>query len=410
MKKNIISIMKNQELSYKKVASTFLLVCLLILSGNAQKVTKTFEKEIEVSENTVIKTSGPQSVHPTGKGAINTRQSGNKYIISGKASKPYIYIINKTLKINTWQHNKVKQVVEVILECENKIQNQDLLNALKIELKKNAAGQIIIDTEMNIQRFKIYNNFFRKDDNSVVLNNGKEYKIKYLELTTSLFIPEKSNLILNTQGTTIDIDNHKGTINLTMDKGNLIAKKMNVLTANLKNVDAKIHQITNATISLKNVTLTLNEVNELGLKSEISLINIGKSNTLLINESINDQFIIDTANDILVTKSLFSDYKISSINNTIEVNAKNSDITVNSFDKKVTSIDIQNQNASIKLVLKNLDNYTLSFNDKTQNSYHFPNKLKALSPSSNQLSYTYGTKPSKTKIIVKGKHCDVKIE
>ncbi len=402
--------MKNQKLSYKKIASTFLLVCLLMLSGNAQKVTRTFEKEIEVSDNTIIKISGPQSVHPTGKGAINTRQSGNKYIISGKASKPYIYVINKTLKINTWQQNKVKQVVEVILECENKTQNQNLLSALKIELKKNAAGQIIIDSEMNIQHFKIYNSFFGKDDNSVILTNGKTYKIKYLELATSLFIPKKSNLVLNTKGTTINLDNHKGTINLTMDKGNLIAKKMNVLTANLKNVDTKIQKTTNAKMVLKNVSLILNEASKLELKSAISSINIRKLNTLIINESINDQFIIDTVNDILVTKSLFSDYKISSINNTIEVNAKNSDITVNSFDKKVTSIDIQNQNASIKLVLKNLDNYTLSFNDKTQNSYHLPNKLKALSPSSNQLLYAYGTKPSKTKIIVKGKHCDVKIE
>ena len=410
MKKNIISIMKNQELSYKKIASTFLLVCLLILSGNAQKVTKTFEKEIEVSANTIIKISGPQSIHPTGKGAINTRQSGNKYIISGKASKPYIYVINKTLKINTWQQNKVKQVVEVILECENKTQNQNLLSTLKIELKKNAAGQIIIDSEMNIQHFKIYNSFFGKDDNAVILTNGKTYKIKYLELATSLFIPEKSNLILNTQGTTINLDNHKGTINLTMDKGNLIAKKMNALTANLKNVNAKIHQITNATMSLKNVTLTLNEVSELELKSAISSINIRKLNTLLINESINDQFTIDTVNNILVTKSFFSDYKISSVNNTIEVNAKNSDITVNSFDKKVTSIDIQNQNALVQLGLKNLDNYKLALNNKTQNRYYLPDKIKELHPTLNQLQYAVGTAPYATNISFKCKHCDVTIK
>lgn len=402
--------MKNQELSYKKIVGSLLLICLFILNSTAQRVTKTFEKEIETSDNTIIKTYGPQSVHPTGNGAINTRQSGNKYIISGKYSKPSIYVINKTLKINTWGQNTVKQVVKVILECENATQTTALLNALRIELKENKARQINIDFNMNIQHFKIYNSFFGKDDNSVILTNGKVYKIKYLELTTSLFIPEKSNLVLNTKGTTIYLGNHTGNIDLTMDKGKLIAKKMNSLTANLMNINATVSQITNANISLKNVDLKLSKANKLELTSAISTINIEKLNTLLINESINDIFIVDTIRDIIVAKSIFSEYKISSINNTIEVNAKNSDITVNSFDKKVTTIAIQNQNASIQLGLKNLDNYTLAINDKLQNSYHLSDRLKELPSNSNQLLYAFGKRPSKTKITFRGKHCYVKIE
>lgn len=402
--------MRNHELSYKTIVCTLVLLCLFIMNSNAQKVTKTFEKEIEVSDNTIIKTLGPQSVNPTGNGAINTRQSGNKYIISGKYSKPYIYVINKTLKVNTWQQNKVKQVTKVTLECENTTQNQKLLNALKIELKKDNANQITINSEMNIQHFKIYNSFFGKDDNSVILTNGKTYKIKYLELTTTLFIPEKSNLVLSTKGTAISLDNHTGKIDLTMNKGNLIAKNINILNANFININAKINQITNAKISLKNVDLTLNESNKLELKSAISTISIKKLNTLLITESVNDRFKIDTVDDIIVAKSVFSNYKISLINNTIKANAKNSDITVTSFNETVTSIDIQNQNASVQLDLKGLDNYKLVFNDKTQNKHQLPDKLKMLNPDLNQLLYTFGSKPYTTNITFKCKYCDVTIK
>ena len=157
-------------------------------------------------------------------------------------------------------------------------------------------------------------------------------------------------------------------------------------------------------ILFKVLTIFFKNLSNWGLKLSL------EPSNMLINESINDTFKIDTLNDIIVTKSLFSEYNISSINNTIEVNAKNSDITVHSFDKNISTINIQNQNASVLLGLKDLDNYTLAINDKTQNSYLLPDRLKKISSNSNQLLYAYGTKPSKTKITFSGKHCEVKLE
>lgn len=409
MKKSIKLTAKHQALPYRKVGLALLLLCSIIINGNAQKVKKTYVNEIVVSSNVVIKTTGPQSVNVTGKGAINTRQSGNRYIVSGRDSEPYIYVINKTLTINTWQYDKIKQVVEVRLECENQTQVQSLFDALRIQLKEDAAGQVMINCEMNIAQFKIYNSFFGDDDNKVILTDGKEYKVKYLELTTSLFIPENSKLILDSNRTDIKVGNHNGEIDLTMKRGSFIAKKINTLNANLETVKVDIQQLLSGDLIIKNTKLKLAEAKRLQLRTSLSTINIAKSKTLLIDESVNDKYIIKNLDDMIVEESLFSEYKISMVNSTLEMKTKNNDIVVDGFGKNASRVSIKNQNGVVQLDLDNLISYKLSCNQISQSTYKLPDKLDRLVSQQDGALYSWGIDPYQSSIDIDCKQCEVTI-
>ena len=410
MKRSIKLTAKNQALPYRRVGLALAFLCLISINGNAQKVKKTYVNEIVVSPNVVIKTSGPQSINVTGKGAINTRQSGNQYIVSGRDSEPYIYVINKTLKINTWQYDKIKQVVEIKLECENQTQAQSLFNALKIQLKEDAAGQVIVNCEMNIQQFKIYNSFFGDDDNKVILTDGKEYKVKYLELTTTLFIPESSKLILNTQRSNINVGSHNGEIDLEMKRGSFIAKRVNRLTANLETVKVDIEQLLSGKLIVKNSILKFLEADELHMKSSLSTVSIAKSNTLVINRSLNDKYIINNVNDVMVEESLFSEYKISMVNGTLEMKTKNNDIVVDGFSKNASRVFVKNRNGVVQLGLESLGSYKLTCNWVTQNTYELPSGLDRLVFTQNQGQYASGNKPYQAQVDIECKQCDILVK
>lgn len=410
MKRNIMSRVNILILNYKGLLyfSAVILFCLTFVNkGVTQSITKVFEKEISVSENIQIKTKGPQSVRITGSGAINTRQIADRYVVSGKNKTPYIYVINKKLDIHTWSKNSIKQVTKVVLECENPSDANELLQALDIRLKENAVGKVTINCELNISHFKVKNSWFGADANSIILNNGQEYNIKFLELSNTLYIPENSDLVIESKETDISIENHNGLLDVNMHRGHLSAKEIGSINGKFQTTNVVIDKIDKGLISLKHSDLKINEISSLELESTISTINILAVEKLIINSTINDKFNIDQVNKLDISESLFSSYDIKTANESLEMNLKNGDLHVANLGSNLSQVIINGHHSTLKLGIQKLDNYEVTCQQINQSKYQLPNSLKMTTSSNNQKIYTYGNEPQKTKMHLECVQCEV---
>ena len=319
------------------IYNSFGLLFLFLLNsqeGFSQHVARTIEKEIPVSENINIKTKGPQSFRVTGVGAINARQIGGRYIVSGKKSTPYVYVIHKSLEINSWNKQSIKQVANIKVESKNKSYTEELLSNLEFDLHENASHSVVVDCEMNIAKFQIHNSWFGQDKNAIILDDGTAYQVDYLEIKTTLYIPSESKLILETDQTDVSLTGHYGEVDLKMKRGSLIADSIHTLSGTCKSVLLKGSLFNSMNLDLKACNLNLLKGKDLSIESSISTINIGDLDQIVIHNSLNDRYTIEDVNQFEVEQSFVTDFKINNVGKSLQMDAKSATLIIDHLSQE----------------------------------------------------------------------------
>ena len=397
--------MKQLLSSYNQIL--FVIFWVGITNLYSQNITRDISKEISVTRDTKISINGPRSINPSGKGFINSRQSGDQYIVSSKNDKPYIYVINKTLDIQTWKANKIKQITTVNIKCKTRSQSNALLDALKVNLQEDENNVVSINCQLNISNFKINSSLFWADNNYIRLENGKEFQLIRLELTTTIFIPEWSDLNINTVLNNIILANHTGNINLNMKGGRFKSSSINNVTASVTNSHIKIAKLTDGIIEAKNTSITIDTALSLLLNTSMSSISLNTIKDLEVVESFNDNVEINKIEKLRLENSKFSTFYVTNISTSGLIKAKNTDIKIESIGTNTTEVKIENYNSKIELGLTALKDYRIVGKNADVNSYFIPDKLSKSPSKDNSMIISRGGIKKHTKIEINSTQCDV---
>ncbi len=367
--------MKTQLLPFKNI-HLLLLLSMVQTMASAQKMHTVLSKELQITDDTKIIIHGPEQIHANGNGMINARHLSDKYVVSGKSTQPYIFVINKNLTIKSWDKNVIKQNTKINIESESSTNTQKIIENLDVSLKENIFGEVNINFNLNIDQFKIRNGFFTKDRNSIILNDDQEFMIKYLELETELIVPKTSFLHLKTHNINIVMDDHLGKIKLEMKQGSFHAQSIAQFNAEVDGAVIHVKNSNDALIKAHHAQLNLGHFQSLVLSSSLSQIRLQKGTRLIIDNSVNDELILGAINDLDIKHALFSDFNIDNINRSITMHLKSSDTTIHAFHHHINNIDIVGLNADIKMPLSSLNDYQLIIHDPLVNRYQLPPVLK----------------------------------
>ena len=409
MKKNSISKVKNPNYLSKKIALVLCLQLAFVWTSFAQRTTQLFEKEIAVPEEVLIKTKGPSAPKISGVGMLHIRPVDENYVVSGRKDEEYIYVIDMRFEIFTWDEKKVKQSTKVTLECETQSQTKDLLSALEVELRANAAGQVLVDCELNIDRFMIKNGWFRSDDNSIQLSNGKEYKIKYLELSTSLYVPRKSQLNLDTEVAFLSLGDHAGSLDLRMNQGTFTANKLNELKGQLKSATLEIKDLGKGDLTAKGSKISINRADELILETSLSTLDFQDIGKLIFNKSLSDKMSCGQTKLFFVEEALYTSFDLVNLKEVTELNLRNCDLTIANIHKEASKIRIKNQNATMKLGIQNLRSYLLVNSQADKATFQLPESLLKIEEVGKEKTYAFGAQPYQTRIDIDCSLCKVSL-
>lgn len=370
-----------QTLNESNLVSSLIFVFCLFCSWtiNAQ-ISKSYEKEISVSPDVKIETNVPTDFWLEMSGDIVTDNTYDRYIISGKNGDQRLNI-NKEYNIHTWDKNTVKQVVTIKGSSQSYAEENELTEALYIDFTSNADGTLLIDANLNIEKFTLKNGFFKSDESTIILENGSQHKIDKLTIESTLYIPKTANLtVVGTRNVTLRLDDMEGHLELVLSYAEVYGKSLNSLNASFNYCyGAYFDKVENAEVNAINSHIAIDEVNVLEVGKEKisnrclapSLHEIKKYNSfqnsfeinevkdMKVYESANDVFKIETVRNVNVIKSAFCQFNINLLNNSFDLIAKNSEVKLYRVNKDFKMISMVNTIGEIFMGFEDDSNYKL---------------------------------------------------
>lgn len=391
----------------RQLSLTFSITAFVVGSLCAQEAEKTFVNEINVSEDTKIFVNGPNNFDMEMHGTMSISSEDNKYVIKGKDWKPVVKI-EQDFQIYTWKEHKVKQTIIIKVETVEPGKSQELINKLEPRLEENAAGQVYVNSNINIKKFELVNGFFRRDRSTLTLTDGSKYDIKKLEIKASATIPESNDLDIDLRFTKATLGTHTGKINAVVHHSGLKANQINELDVELVFSTLNVKSAKVIHYRSENGTFNLRDVENLKGKSTFSKYLLGNIDHFELNESQADQITIKVVNSLDSKSATFTNFQITTLTKHLLVNAQNGDLFVSNINEGFEKIEVENVFSTINLGVKTAKNYFIEEHKNIFTSYDFPAGLMVMGKTDNgNKSYLMGNKNKAGKIIIKCESCKV---
>jgi|GEM_PF-677261 len=177
--------------------------------------------------------------------------------------------------------------------------------------------------------------------------------------TLTIYIPSGSKL---------DIDDKNGNITLTEDysdatinisNANLDARKINNLTLTAKYSNVNIGDVDDAEIEFEHGSFTAGNIKNLDMDSKSSTIEYESGDNLTLR-SQNDNYTIESLKTLNGRKT-YGDLRITKLYQGIDLEGANADIRIRHLMPEVQKVKINDKYADIRLPVRDLKNYTVSF-------------------------------------------------
>ena len=372
MKANIKSKVRNRGLVYRfswwfssSVGMTKIAVILCLLFNlqniDAQELTKKFTDEITVkNDNIFIDTKGT-NYGLSCSGTISITKSEELITISDE-SRAVRFIVERNTDIKTHSGNTVRYVTNVVASGPDA---ETLMQSLNYKLKETIPGHVNVKCLLNIEKFYVTNGWFRPNRNAIVLTNGTSYEVEKFSIGTTIWIPEKANLILS-GNKRIGFNVGKlvgGKLSAFLEYGNLNCASVSEVEADLKSCEATFENIGKGTFDLQQGKLSVGEANDLTIKGYLSKVDISSVDSLNISGTSNDKFNIGEVQNIKSLNSWFSNYEIGKLHKSLNMKVINGDLSIKEIQTDFEKIRIKNEVSTIRLGIEKLENYSLISSD-----------------------------------------------
>ena len=407
------------------------LTFLFCLARMQAQVSKTYVQELEVDENTTVVSNVPTRIDKHTHGTMTCNNTYDHYSIHGKNGETRLNI-NKELNIETWDKHVVRQEVYIAVKAESEAIAQEVLDAIKIKLKKGSDNRVKIDCNLNITKFKMENGFFKADECHIFLNNGKRYPIESLEIECNVSIPKTVNLeVIGYENATLRIGELEGDLDLDLTKAEVYGTKVRRLKGNLKSCYNVIFDtVASASISASNSYVKIENLGGISIGAERlqpacdlpnaysrkthsyqTKYSFGTVGHLDIHGSANDEFVAKEIGALNVKSARFTSFTFDRLNVSMDLTAKNSDISIGLIAKDFLEINLNNSFSEISFVVEEGANYELNLDRKKYLECNLDSKYIRMDNTDGiQEKYTVGNGKSESVINVNCDRCQLDIK
>lgn len=401
----------------------FSLIFSLIITTTlqAQKLTKTYSKEMAVEPFTNIKINHPHEIVYSMNGAMSSNYEAEEgYVLRPGTKNETPCLIIKEYTIHTWDQNVLKQEVNISVLPEKGKEKvaQEFINQLKIELPAVVNNRTTIDGNMNIEKMELMNGWFRRDRNTFILNNGKSFDVQQVIIESKLYVPKKTNIeIESDRYLGLKIEDLEGLLKIHADFGFIKGGNLKSLQANITYFKATFKEVESVILNARNSEFQAQAVGEmtigsLELLSERSIFNplfgddfsnsplsfankyrIENIERLTIKSSGNDQFNLGNVVQMEGYNLTFSSFFIKNLDQKLSLKNRNGEMTVYQVNPDFERIEVGNKFNIVELNLQNAPNFQLFTYKEDQATLRLADGINQIPNSKNsKLLYQKGQK------------------
>lgn len=405
------------------------MIAAFVVEG--QELKNTFSKEITIVSGGSITTKGPLHMDFEMNGRIAMDWNNKFYQIIPGGNDGVSALLIRDYQIFTWAKNTVKQEVEIsILPDENApLEAKQLMEALSLTLVENASGAIVIDDNLNIQKFGFTNGFLKRNTNKITLENGKAYRMKGITIKSTLHIPKASNLTLSSKYLGVSLGDLDGKLHLDLQNAAITAGDVKELAANLDFCEASFKQLGKVVVNCKKTTFIAESIEKMtvgsndlagqaiykcnlhgrGAKSSLSKYSLQSVEEIEILETTNDNFAVGNVKNMKANYSTFSNFEIGKLEESLYLNAKNGDLRINELAANFKKVELDNHISSIHLNMKASPNYRIKLQENEYTELDFSENIKRLKQNDAQV-YLKGKEATAGKIDISCNSCKISIQ
>jgi len=311
----------------------------------------------------------------------------SKEISIGKSSDIYIEnTSSRGIVVKTWDQPKVKVSTVVYYDGESKLTDEEWLEKINLSLKTLGSSVKIKSGGVGSSfggAYTIYSDNLRYTTsgggvavfNANGQNIGTDAKLKRVITIT---VPSGSKLDIETKYS--DVQLPAGITEATVDisNGNLEADNLDKLTLRSKYSNANVGNIKTAELEFANGRFSAKDVDDMDVESKYSTIEMASAKKISLR-STNDEYEIEEAGEVTGRKN-YGNLRITKLNGSMEVDGSNADIKVRKVGPSLNHIKIDNRYADIRIPLKEVKNYSVSFSGPYSSVYGSFEKVPVTTP------------------------------
>ncbi len=285
---------------------------------------------------------------------------------ASKSADIYIENTQRTIIVKTWAEAKVKVTTTVYYEGDaTKVSDEEWFEKLNLSVK--SLGNSIRVKSGTVSTSGSYTTgngtynwssgsagvaIFNSDgDNIGTKSNVKRY--------VTVYIPEGNKVDVESKYSDISISNNLSKLSADITNGSLDIQDVSNFTLRSKYANVTTGNLKNAEVEFINGRFTAKDIEDLDIDTKYSTIEIASVKKATIR-STNDEYEIEEAGVIQGRKN-YGNFRISKLNNSIEMDGTNADVKVRNIAATVDLIKFDNKYADIRLPLRNLKNYTVTY-------------------------------------------------
>lgn len=273
-------------------------------------------------------------------------------------------IYNKygTVEIKTWDRNRVKVDVKIIVNASNEGEAQRVFDRININFY-NKSNYVKAETEIESVKKTWWESWSGSDTKS-------DYTVNY-----EVYLPASNNLELGNRYGDTYIANLSGKVNVSVKYGNIKMQNIgNTASITLAYGNGSVLSAKNMTGDISYAKFICGEADNVEITSKSSRLRFDKVNNIIsitkndtyeieeVNEFKNegkyDNFTIGTAQDIIII-SKYTQLKVNNIGNLLDLNMGYGGASVGNVSKNFSSINLVGSHTDYKLVVDPGTNYRL---------------------------------------------------
>lgn len=287
-------------------------------------------------------------------------------VAASKVQDIYIENNNRTIEIKTWEQAKVKIVTTIFYEGEGtKVSDEEWFEKLNISLRSAASSIKIKSGTVGGGSYTINGNAFAWSsgggNNTAVFNaDGKNIGTQSkLKRQVTIYVPKDNKVDLETKYAEVLISGNLNKLNADITNGGLEMQDVSNLTLRSKYANVSTGNLKYAEVELINGRLMMKDAEDLDLDTKYATVEAGTVKKINIR-SINDEYELEDVSSLQGRKN-YGNLRITKLNSSMDLEGTNADVKVRNIAASLESIKINNKYADIRLPMRNVKSYSVSY-------------------------------------------------
>jgi hypothetical protein len=287
-------------------------------------------------------------------------------VSASKAQDIYIENNNRTIEIKTWEQPKVKIVTTIFYEGEGtKVSDEEWFEKLNISLRSAASSIKIKSGTVGGGSYTINGSAYAwssgSGNNTAVFNsNGQNIGTQSkLKRQVTIYVPKDNKVDLETKYAEVLISGNLNKLNADITNGGLEMQDVANLTLRSKYANVSTGNIRTGEVELINGRLIMKDADELDLDTKYATIEAGLVKKINIR-SINDEYELEEVGSLQGRKN-YGNLRITKLNTAFDLEGTNADVKVRNIAATLESIKINNKYADIRLPMRNVKSYAVTY-------------------------------------------------